>query len=64
MQIADGEGFHGCECHLDVFLYGLVQSNRPEFAEPPAVLVDLPEDKKLVIVKRVEASCFSVWVLR
>ena len=63
MQFANGEGLHGDQRHLDVLLYCLVQSNSPQLADPPAVLVDLPEDKQLVIVERVETRGPSIRVL-
>ena len=63
MQFANGEGLHGDQSHLDVLLNSLMQSSSPQLADPPAVLVDLPEDKQLVVVERVETRGPSVGVL-
>lgn len=40
-----------------------MQSSSPQLADPPTVLVDLPEDKQLVVVERVETRGPSVGVL-
>ena len=63
MQFANGEGLHGGQRHLDVLLYSLMQSSSPQLADPPAVLVDLPEDKQLVVVELVETRGSSIRVL-
>lgn len=63
VQLPKGEGLRGQQRHLHVLLNGRVQGDRLEFPDPPAVLVDLPEDEKLVVVEPIEVRGSGIRVL-